>query len=364
MTSNVSDKARSIPKRWDKPSDEEIDQYYHGMRAFWHSVLPVADLPTDRPVGIELLGEKIVLARLNNDIVAMQDLCRHFQSQLSIGEIQTLANGQQCLMCKYHGWHYNNDGQCVHIPQLLPGRDIPREARVPTYHVAERHALIWICLADNPTYEIPEFPEISDPDFRSGPLRVYEPWTTSAPRAIMGALDDTHFPWVHEHVLGDRSSVAAPDHEVWRDGRYLVSRYSILQPRNVTISQGEQATEPALDTVTYTNYVGIPNVIRLIKDSNDGKKYAIWLATNPIRYNLTQTFWRVARNYDMDPTHDQVYEDFEDMVRAQDKPVVESQRPWLLPPFWTHMELPLRPADIPLIEYQRWLEELDIMLTV
>ncbi len=48
------------------------------------------------------------------------------------------------------------------------------------------------------------------------------------------------------------------------------------------------------------------------------------------------------------------------MVRAQDKPIVESQRPWLLPPFWTRIELPLRPADLPLIEYQRWLEELGI----
>jgi vanillate O-demethylase monooxygenase subunit len=180
----------------------------------------------------------------------------------------------------------------------------------------------------------------------------------------MGALDDTHFPWVHERVLGDRSQVAAPEHQVWRDGRYLMSRYSILQPRNVTIAQTEGEALPALDNVTYTNFVGVPNVIRLLKDSADGKRYAIWLATYPIRYNLTQTFWRVARNYDLDPAHDSVYEEFEDIVRGQDKPIVESQRPWLLPPFWTRLEMPLRPADLPLIEYQRWLEELDIMLTV
>ena len=71
-----------------------------------------------------------------------------------------------------------------------------------------------------------------------------------------------------------------------------------------------------------------------------------------------------GREYDLDPSHDSVYEAFEDIVRAQDKPIVESQRPWLLPPFWTRLEMPLRPADLPLIEYQRWLEELDIMLTV
>ena len=362
MTASVSNRTAK-PSAHGIPSEAEIAQYYAGMRPFWQPVLAVSDLPADRPVGIELLGERLVLARLNGQVVAMQDLCRHFQSQLSLGEIATHADGQQCLMCPYHGWQYNTDGQCVYIPQLLPGRDIPREAKVPTYLAREQYDLIWVCLDETPTYDIPDFPELSDPAFHSGPLRVYEPWVASAPRAVMGALDDTHFPWVHEHVLGDRSAVAAPDHKVWRDGRYLMSQYSILQPRNVTIAQNG-SDETVLDTITYTNYVGMPNVIRLIKDSDDGKQYAIWLATNAIRYNSTQTFWRVARNYDLDPAHDQTYEDFEDMVRAQDKPIVESQRPWLLPPFWTQLEMPLRPADLPLIEYQRWLEELGIMLSV
>src|SRR5262245_37847603 len=119
----------------DKPSAEAIEQYYAGMRPFWHPVLAAADLPADRPVGIELLGEQVVLARRNGQVVAMEDLCRHFQSQLSLGEILSLPDGQQCLMCKHHGWHYDTEGQCVYIPQLLPGRDIPREARVPTYQV-------------------------------------------------------------------------------------------------------------------------------------------------------------------------------------------------------------------------------------
>lgn len=366
MTAQATNRTakRTVPKPYGTPSQEEIDQYYAGMRPFWHPVLPSADLPADTPIGIELLGEMIVLARLNGQIVAMQDLCRHFQAQLSLGEIATHPDGQQCLMCKYHGWQYDDEGQCTYIPQLLPGREIPREAKVPTYQVTERYDLIWVCLDETATFDIPEFPEVDNPAFHPGPLRAYEPWVASAPRAVMGALDDTHFPWVHENVLGDRSAIDAPDHKVWRDGRYLMSQYSVLQPRNVTISEDKAMAEAGLDTVTYTNYVGVPNTIRLIKDSGDGKLYAIWLTTNPIRYNCTQTFWRVARNYDLDPAHDQTYEDFEDMVRAQDKPIVESQRPWLLPPFWTQLELPLRPADLPLIEYQRWLEELGIMLSV
>src|SRR5258706_4030568 len=106
MALKTSSRTRTVSRAWSAPSTVEIEAYYNGMRPFWHPVLPTADLPDDRPIGIELLGEKIALVRLNNQIVAVQDLCRHFQSQLSIGEIQTLPDGQPGLMWKYHCWHY------------------------------------------------------------------------------------------------------------------------------------------------------------------------------------------------------------------------------------------------------------------
>lgn len=39
---------------------------------------------------------------------------------------------------------------------------------------------------------------------------------------------------------------------------------------------------------------------------------------------------------------------------------MESQRPWLLPPPASRLMLCVRPADLPLIAFQRWLEELGI----
>lgn len=349
----------------DAPSQEAVLGYYEGMRPFWHPVLPSDALPAAQPVAVELLGEAVVLVRLNGEVVALQDLCRHFQARLSLGEVVE-HEGQQCLMCIYHGWTYDANGQCVKIPQLTPGREIPRDARVPRYLTQERYGLIWVCLAETPRLQIPDFPEFEDSRFHVGPLRAYDPWCASAPRMVMGALDDTHFPWTHEGLLGDREHPDPPDHTVWREGQYLMTQYTVLQPRNVStadvITGATTAPDSAgLERITYTNYVGIPNVIRLVKDSDSGQ-YIIWLATCPHRYNQTSSFWYVARNYDRNRAHDQDYETFEDQVRAQDKRVVESQRPWLLPPFWTKIELPLRPADLPLIEYQKWLEELGIAI--
>jgi vanillate O-demethylase monooxygenase subunit len=69
------------------PADESIVAYYQGMRQFWHPVLPAEEMPTSRPIAAKLLGEEIVLARLDGRVAAMKNLCRHFQARLEELEI-------------------------------------------------------------------------------------------------------------------------------------------------------------------------------------------------------------------------------------------------------------------------------------
>ena len=140
----------------------------------------------------------------------------------------------------------------------------------------------------------------------------------------------------------------------------------MLQPNNPTIAENDQ--DAALRDVALTTTVGIPNIIHFdiqAVDSADGRRTMIWQAVSPRKYNETDTYWGSARNYDFDQAvYNEAFEAMQDTLREQDRRVVESQRPWLLPPFWTKIELPLRPADLPLIEYQRWLEELGITIGI
>jgi vanillate O-demethylase monooxygenase subunit len=172
----------------------------------------------------------------------------------------------------------------------------------------------------------------------------------------MGALDDTHFPWVHPGLLGDPSHPEPPDHEAFREGDYLVSRYSTLQPANETISGQDGSGE--LENVTYTNWC-TPTTIRLRKEGPAGT-YAIYQVMCPIGAGRSLVFLQMARDFDPDPERDPSYLEFEDLIQAQDRPVIESQRPWLLPPLSARMTLFVRPADLPLIAFQRWMEELGV----
>lgn len=337
------------------PTPEAIDAFIGGMARFWHPVARSADLLQGKILSVQLLGKPVALARLDGQLTAVLDACRHYQAQLSLGEIATV-DGKQAIQCPYHGWAYGHGGACVRIPQFPEGRKIPPSAAVPAYPVAEKLGLIWVCLSDAPVFGLPDFPEYDDPAFRVVTLDEDIPTKTASTRMIMGTLDDTHFPWVHEGILGDRDHPEPPDHAVTREGAVLKVDYDILQPASLSSGATDDGAEVQIG---YRNEVHMPGVVKLAKETPSGR-YVVWLATSPLDHRTCRNFWTFARDYDLDPERDDAYREFSTHVRQQDKPIIESQRPWLLPPFWTQIEMPMRPGDLPLITYQKWLEELGI----
>lgn len=324
--------------------------YLAALEPYWHPVMTSERLGQAGPAGCELLGRPLTLFRSGGRLVCVDDVCRHLGASLSLGEVT-----ERGLRCRYHGWTYDHSGRCVDIPARR-GAPIPRDARVRAYHVTERYGLVWTCLATDPRTDIPPFPEQGDPRFHVTPVRAYPEWRASAPRIVMGALDDTHFAWVHPGLLGDRAHPEPPEHEVHRESDLLVSSYSTLQPANDSIS-GREAGE-ALETVTYTNWC-TPTTIRLRKEGPAGT-YTIYQAMCPVAADRTPVFLQVARDFNLGPARDQSYLEFEDVIQSQDRPVIESQRPWLLPPLSARLSLYVRPADLPLVAFQRWMEELGV----
>jgi phenylpropionate dioxygenase-like ring-hydroxylating dioxygenase large terminal subunit len=333
-----------------EPSAEAIESFNAGMAGFWHPVGLASELGAERPLGVELLGRRLAIARLGDGISAFDDLCRHFGAALSIGEI---VDG--CLRCHYHGWTYDQSGTVVDIPARR-GLPIPREAKVGCYPVQEAYGLLWVCLADQPRADLPAYPEFADPAYIKTPHRVYEGWQAAATRIVMAALDDTHFPWVHPGILGDPSHPEPPDHRAEVVGDHVVASYLIEQPANISLGSAPGAS--GLEPVAYTNHV-YPSTIRLHKEAPGGV-FILFQTMQPIAHNRSRIFLQVARNFDLDRDRDETYLAFEDVIQSQDKPVVESQRPWLLPPLSSRLMLYVRPADLPLIAYQKWMEDLGI----
>src|SRR5215470_4697287 len=87
-----------------------------------------------------------------------------------------------------------------------------------------------------------------------------------------------------------------------------------------------------------------------------GPKFAMYFTVTPVS-ELSSIAWTyVAKDYENIP--DEETQQFEDMITLQDVPIVESQRPELLP-LDLQAELHLR-SDRTAIAYRKWLRELGL----
>ncbi len=112
-----------------------------GLRGYWHPVCAESDLEDGRLLPATLLDEDIVVYRVGDDVLAVQDLCIHRGTRLSLGTLRD----DGCLVCPYHGWEYDVTGRCVRIPSLPEkNQHIPSRARVAAYATARRSGLVFV----------------------------------------------------------------------------------------------------------------------------------------------------------------------------------------------------------------------------
>jgi vanillate O-demethylase monooxygenase subunit len=311
------------------------------LRHHWHPVASTGELG-DAPLATRLLDEPIVLFRSGARVIALQDLCIHRGTALSLGWVD---GGK--LVCGYHGWEFDAGGRCVRIPALPAGREIPRKACVPAYHVRERYGLIWVCL-DEPQTPIPDFPEAEDPTYRTFFYGAVH-WKTSAARMIENFFDVGHLPWVHPGQIGDRTRPEVPDYAVARDRQELRFEVDIAVPY-------EQVFQGRIDRFAYR--VVVPFAAQAIRLLPDGKRYVLSTLGAPVSEKEVRRYLLISRNYDHDRPDDD-YRRFTDLAFQQDRRIVESQRPEALP-VDLRAELQLRGPDAAALQYRRMLAELGL----
>ena len=309
----------------------------------WMALVRSEDI-TDKPLRAELLGEAVVLWRSETGLHAFRDLCIHRGAALSLGRVEA---GE--LVCPYHGWRYGGDGACTRIPAQPVGAKVPTKARALTYTCREQYGLVWVAL-ETPQDDVPGYLEATEPGFYT--LSV-GPYTLNAepPRVIENFLDVSHLMWVHEGLLGVPDYAEIPDHHVHRVGNTLKSDpIDIFQPD--PDGRGKALTN------RYVYEVLAPTTARFRKtDPDTGEVFSMLLHATPTAAGETLAYALLSRNYDLDAP-DETYIDFQNTLMAQDKRIIESQRPENLP-LDLQAELHLK-SDRLAIAYRRYLQELGV----
>ena len=311
-----------------------------GLARHWHPIATVEQVD-GKPRRFTLLGEDLVAFRTDQGLSVFLDLCIHRGVALSLGFVE-----DGVLHCGYHGWGYDGTGRCVEIPSLPKGSPIPSKARAIAFTAVERYGLVWVALAE-PLSDIPPFPdgEWDDPRFRTFVSQQYQ-WKTSAGRAVENFMDISHFPYVHEGILGSRDNTEVQRHDVSdRDGGLY---YFLEAPEPATLH-----SKPG-DVIRWEYFLTGPFTIHLRKTVPSGDVTLISMVASPTTETTTEMFLWIARNHKLEPFFDAEFVDFTHEIMEQDRVVVESQRPERIPTDLRD-ELHLKVPDASGIAYRKYL---------
>jgi len=326
------------------------------LRACWHPV-GYANQLEEKPLGTTLLDQPVVLWRdSGRQAHAFHDLCIHRGTALSLGKVDADE-----LVCAYHGWRYGTDGRCTRIPQLEDQSRVPAKAKASAYRCQERYGIIWVAL-EEPRWPLPEIPELESEAWRvvfTGPFA----WQSNASRQVENFTDFGHFPFVHPGLLGDPDRTVVPGHEVTTVNNVL--HYQITRPDapnttdfpvfdNTRLEQPQRRSRYQLH-LPYTIVLRLDWSGQLEWKGQNGLVYLF--ASQPVTANRCIGYCVISRNYNLDQP-DSVLQEFEDVIFGQDRVVVESQRPELVP-FDLAAELHLK-FDAVAVAYRRAMRALGL----
>lgn len=300
----------------------------------------------DKPIQVILMGERLAIFRNSDGVHAFKDLCVHRGAALSLGEVKN-----DCLVCPYHAWEYNDKGDCVKIPQLPEGRAIPKKAKAVSYACIEKYGFIWVNLANNQP-EFFRYEEMEGTEFHNviwGPQEVQ----AKPPRIVENFLDVGHLAVVHQGYLGSETHREIEDYAVhWEGDRVFSDEIAIFQP------DPDGSGIPKY--VYYTYEIIRPLTVKFTKkDRENDTLMTILLTVCPVDETTSIAYGILSFNYDTGLTDEQLIQ-FQDEIFSQDKPVVENQKPEELP-LDLQVELSLI-SDRVSIAYRQYLKKLGVTL--
>ncbi|MCZ6450657.1 MAG: Rieske 2Fe-2S domain-containing protein [Deltaproteobacteria bacterium] len=163
-----------------------------GLRNKWYAICP-SRFVTDRPVGLQRVGERLVLWRERNGMLHVQeDHCPHRGAPLSLAR----HLGDR-LACIYHGFEVKGDGTVASVPAMLSSKLVGKKL-VKTYPAMEVKDGIFAYIGDalHPK-PVPFTPaeQLTSDEFDA--FLCYTEWKVPLRYAVDNIMDPMHGAFLH-----------------------------------------------------------------------------------------------------------------------------------------------------------------------
>ncbi len=220
-----------------------------GFRNYWYPACFDRDLVADRPLVVKLLGESLVLRRVDGKVYALEDRCAHRRVPLSHRyqkgvDAEIECHTKDTVTCWYHGFTYSFlDGRLV---QNLTWPACPEIGRIgiKTYAVQEAKGLVWVYVGDGAPPDLARdvMPGFLDEgqvvDGRA--IVVLANWRWGAENGF----DSTHIYMHRKSIMFDNTDTIVPLGLVPADLTGKSARFQTAQPGPIGVWEDMESYEP------------------------------------------------------------------------------------------------------------------------
>jgi 5,5'-dehydrodivanillate O-demethylase len=186
------------------------------MRRYWHPIATSQELTDAHTKAVTILGEKLVLYKDRSGTLGLlQEKCPHRRVNLAWGIPE-----KHGLRCPYHGWMFDETGQCLETPVEPPESNFKERIQALAYPVEELGGLIFTYMGPEPRPLLQRW----DLFVQEGMVRTIT--TTDIPanwmQCMENSMDPTHTEWLHAYWTFYQMDEEGTEVPLTPDGRYAV----------------------------------------------------------------------------------------------------------------------------------------------
>jgi 5,5'-dehydrodivanillate O-demethylase len=197
------------------------------MRRYWQPIAGLSELKDNPTKAVRLLGENLVLYRDESGVLGLIDAsCAHRRVNMLFGIPE-----EHGLRCAYHGWLYDEAGQCLEMPAESVDSTFSSRVSLKAYPVQSLGGLVFAYLGPQPAPLLPHYyPFVEEGRVRSIGWTVV---TCNWLQIMENSLDPIHAEYLHGYfskyvlqrlgvikhrgdIYGKRPFEPNPDVQYWR----------------------------------------------------------------------------------------------------------------------------------------------------
>ena len=166
------------------------------MRRYWHPIAAASEFAEIDTKPVRLMGENLVLYKDRNGTYGLVDRhCPHRRADLSYGFVEEFG-----LRCNYHGWAFNETGDCIHQPYedtIDPEGKLRSQVKIKAYKVQELAGLLFAYMGPEPAPLVPNWEPFT---WKNGFVRiVFSEVPCNWFQCQENSIDPVHFEWMHDN---------------------------------------------------------------------------------------------------------------------------------------------------------------------